>query len=942
MQISPDIAERIHNDLQQAQNHAASGNLPRAKEICLAALEQCPGYPDTHQILGLIFQQERNFEAAIKHLAKSLEAAPEQPHVLTRLGYLHAEQGQGGKAADALERAIALDAGNGLAWRLLAGVKPYEELADFTQRVERTLLEEPKADPQRRIQLLFALAKAYARLGERGKSLDFAGIGKFIQEKISGQWEEAFRAFVSSTREVFSNDLPQAGGSGQGSIRPVFVVGLPRSGASLVSEILRTGRKVFDAGPSPAMEKVVAALARQQPNTSYPENAASLSQADLEALAGVYWQHYSGLPKGTSLVVDRQPANLHFLGLIRMLFPAARVIHVRRNGLDACHDIFSEYFPEAVHPHFTSARSIGVYTALCDELATVWRGLMADRVLEVDYHKLITKPETEANRILEFCGVKGASKMPRLSAASANLSPEGLGEQFKHRLWQYEEGRSGKPPPPEAALKEIRESLIRARKCVVENNLSRATKHADRILAGDPHQADALQIKASVAAKENELDPAAEWYRKCLEVAPVQPSVWLKLAKIYIAARDLEKARYSLTIALIENPENPEALTLMGSLLLAERDSASARMFLERAIAADPSYGNAYDYLIQIEGYELKPELVTRLKENAESEREDLKTAAIANFVLARYHLKNKHKEQFLHHVKRANALQAGITLERSSYGPLVAESKKLFTKEFLQDSPALKANTPVPIFIVGLPRSGTTLIEQILGCHEKVFPADEIQVVMSHLVKAVESGDGESYPQSLLKRSQPELKKVAETYLRRMREISDKPYITDKMPTNLFFLGIIRKCLPFAKVIYAKRNLMDTALSLYTHRLADSLDYGFDFKAMAGFARLSVDMMEFWKNLMPGFVLDVQYEEVVAEPEEQIRRMLEFCGLEWEPRCLEFHKSNRPALTLSTTQVQKPIYKTSVGKWKQYAELMEPFRKGVEDLIDADGFLKG
>lgn len=945
MEISRETAERIHSQLMEAQKLAAEGSPVRAREICFAALEKCPTHPDTNQILGILLQQEGNLQAAIKHLSRSVEVFPDQPQVLARLGAVYHETGESKKATAALRKALDRQPGDSRSWRLLAEVEETDKLAELAETVLQRLFDDPEIEAEPRLQLLFALAKTYGQRGQWQRAIDFAAIAKYIQEQIAPDWRENLKNMFAATKEQFSENLlkTQAKGFSERPV-PVFVVGLPRSGGRAVEAILAEAKGVYAAGEARAMAQVMAALSQKRSGEAFPANAADLTPEDLTDLGKVYLGSFPALPYGTTHVIDRLPANLHVLGLVRMMFPHAKVIHARRNPLDACLSIFTDYFPEAAHPQLASLSGIGDYARLADDLMAFWKQRMPGFIHDVDHHGLATEPGPAMRGLYEFCGLKPPAKTGKLpKAATLRLHPEGLGKKHAARLWPFEEAYHGKAPLGEKDVAKIREDLARARKVLVEDNLSRARKIADRVLEAHPHQADAMQVKALIAAKQNEFDPAAGWYRKSLDAAPIQPSVWIKLGNIHIAARNPDQAAYAFTMALMLDPKNVEALMLLGSLRLAAGAEEQAKQLLERAVAADPGYAPAYNFLTQIKGYALSEEQLAKLEAAASAEKENLERAVSAEFVLASHYRKSDEREKFLHHIERANRLQAGLTIKPARFNHVFSESLKRFTRDFVEDDLPAGGKKPVPIFIVGLPRSGSTLTEQILGSHPKVFPGDEIRVLGSHLVAPTEKEKGEIYPESLFHRSKHELEQIREKYLARMREVSDTDsFITDKMLSNAFYLGIIRKCLPFAKVIYTRRNLMDTAFSIYTNPFSETLSYTYNFEEMAAYARMTVDIMRFWQELMPGFMLEVDYEKLVANPEKQVRRLLDFCGLEWEPKCLEFYKTRRPALTLSITQVQKPIYKTSIEKWKEYAELMEPFRKGVEDLIDEDGFLKG
>jgi hypothetical protein len=239
-----------------------------------------------------------------------------------------------------------------------------------------------------------------------------------------------------------------------------------------------------------------------------------------------------------------------------------------------------------------------------------------------------------------------------------------------------------------------------------------------------------------------------------------------------------------------------------------------------------------------------------------------------------------------------------------------------------------------VPIFIVGMPRSGSTLLEQILASHSRVFGAGEI----NDFAKSAASlpGVSEDFPESVLILSDNELRHLGRRYVNSVTaKVPGVIRITDKMLSNFAYIGLIHLALPNARIIHACRDPVDTCLSCFSILFGDDQPYTYDLAELGRYYRAYERLMRHWRAVLPeGVMLDVCYEDVVANLERQARRLIGHCGLEWEDRCLEFHQTPRPVHTASVTQVRQPIYHDSVGRWRPYRDLLRP----LLDTLQIDG----
>ncbi|MCP4023091.1 MAG: sulfotransferase, partial [Desulfobacteraceae bacterium] len=236
------------------------------------------------------------------------------------------------------------------------------------------------------------------------------------------------------------------------------------------------------------------------------------------------------------------------------------------------------------------------------------------------------------------------------------------------------------------------------------------------------------------------------------------------------------------------------------------------------------------------------------------------------------------------------------------------------------------------PIFILGMPRSGTTLVEQILASHPQVFGAGELTdfsiVARQFSWEELKKGSDE-----IVSGKADPFKKAGQDYINRVQKHADgEKFITDKMPHNFVSIGFIRLFLPNAKVIHCTRDPMDTCFSIFKHLFSGQKThkYAYNMKELGHYYNLYLDLMEHWKITLPGYIYEIKYENLVSNQKEETRKLLEFGGLPWEEACLSFHKTKRRVATASAIQVRQPIYKDSIQLWKRYEVQLEDLQKVI------------
>jgi hypothetical protein len=306
-----------------------------------------------------------------------------------------------------------------------------------------------------------------------------------------------------------------------------------------------------------------------------------------------------------------------------------------------------------------------------------------------------------------------------------------------------------------------------------------------------------------------------------------------------------------------------------------------------------------------------------------------------AHFAMGKALADLKQYDEAFAHLKQANTLKRR-TFEYDE-GQRLAMFKNIETKF---SSELLKAKSGggdaswSPLFIVGMPRSGTTLLEQVLASHSKVFGAGELETFKEAIHDCVESKRiSPAYPVLVDFLSPDDILGLGQTYTSRVRQLApDAPHIVDKMPLNFMFVGLIHLALPNARIINIRRDPLDTCISCYSLMFTGSQPFAYDLAELGRYYRGYERVMEHWhKVLPPGVLMDVQYEDLVADLEGVSRGVLAHCGLDWEDACREFHDTKRTVRTASTMQVREPLYRRSIGSWRRYEKHLGPLLQALE-----------
>lgn len=402
---------------------------------------------------------------------------------------------------------------------------------------------------------------------------------------------------------------------------------------------------------------------------------------------------------------------------------------------------------------------------------------------------------------------------------------------------------------------------------------------------------------------------------------------FLSYADLLFMAKQPDEARKALKKARQLGSEDPRAFYIEARCARFSGDRDTERQLLKSAIEQHSSYGDAWQMLLDSTSDAELPGLTERCEQLANDESTPDRDSIVLLYAAGRARERlGDHDLAFAQFVKANGRQLADARARGKAYDKLRNERFVAQMCEYFDGQGACATQTPVaeqPVFIVGMPRSGTTLVESIVGGLDGVSAGGEseaLEFVATRYYNAF--GLGQAKPvRELLARDWDEL---ADNYWR--VQTARKCRLTDKMPTNFRHVGLICRMFPSASIIYVRRDPRDVALSIYSRRFADGHAYATNLGSLAHYYWLSQQLMSHWQRLHPERIIDVEYEQLIAEPEAQTRSIAEFCALEWRPECLDFHQRRDASYTFSELQVREPLNAKGIGRWRNYSEALVPF----------------
>jgi tetratricopeptide (TPR) repeat protein len=453
----------------------------------------------------------------------------------------------------------------------------------------------------------------------------------------------------------------------------------------------------------------------------------------------------------------------------------------------------------------------------------------------------------------------------------------------------------------------------------------------------NPKHLDSFISYGAFLHKHHRHDEALECVKWAEELAPQNLDIIDQLGNIYKGMNNTEAALSQFKAALKVEPKRLSSLTGMEHVYLETGKLDDAIAVCDEIIAIDTALPTGYLLKARVKKSKANDGLAECLIKFAEQNDLDEETRIIANFNLGKIFDDQNNYEQAFKYYTKGNALKN----KEISYSTEAEEAKfsKLIevfnTDLFIEHKLGVESNFPV--VIVGMPRSGTTLTEQIISSHPNVVGAGEVIFWgKAPFALPLRLGTGTAYPDCIVEMTAEQAKDIASMYETTLQNISGsgtKPkHITDKMPHNFLNLGLIALLFPNIKIIHTKRNPIDTCLSIFFQNFNKAHPYAFNLSNLGFHYKQYQRIMRHWHEVLPGRIMDINYEDTISDPEYWSRKLIDHIGLDWDEACLAPHKLERSVKTASHWQVRQPIYKTSVQRWKNYEEFLGPLIEALKD----------
>lgn len=480
---------------------------------------------------------------------------------------------------------------------------------------------------------------------------------------------------------------------------------------------------------------------------------------------------------------------------------------------------------------------------------------------------------------------------------------------------------------------------------IKRQQLPEALCKVDALLNYMPTHAEALQVRAALLSDADEPEEAEHAARQALTLAPNSGDAALALAKVLQAQSRHDEALAMFAQAVKNNPANKDAAPVGQAALLIELGRMQEAQTILRQVLQDmPRSAAAWLHLSRIKKFVAQDADLALMEAALEQGQRDglaLHDRIGLYFALGKARMDSGDIERALDAYDEANRLQRSmIDYDVRANKAWMATIAQQVPSQLLRALAAAGAGDPSekPIFIIGMPRSGTTLIEQILASHPQVFGADELRTVQS-MINSIVGPDEQPlpYPAMMSTLGAEDFTELGAYYVDTVTLLAPgKSRIVDKMPLNFLYAGFIHLMLPNARIIHTRRNPVDTCMSCYCQPFSSDQKFTFDLAELGDFYDGYQSLMQHWRDLLPpSRFLEIDYEDVVDDLEGSARKLIEFCGLAWDDACLSFHTTTRRVRTASMAQVRQPIYRDSIGRWKPHAARLAPLLNALNGALD-------
>jgi tetratricopeptide (TPR) repeat protein len=468
----------------------------------------------------------------------------------------------------------------------------------------------------------------------------------------------------------------------------------------------------------------------------------------------------------------------------------------------------------------------------------------------------------------------------------------------------------------------------------VPRDAERLLRHA---LQQSAHLPLALRGLAPVLLDLGRLPEADAVVRQVLEIEPENPQNWVVLGAISTRLLRQDEALRAYQAASRLNPGEVRLRMSIGHLHKTAGRREACIAAYKASLELDPALGEAWWSLADLKNYVFSEAEIAAMQRLLGEQPRDRSSEAQLHFALGKAWEQRADYPRAFGHYARGNALKRqDVSFDIEKFARKSARVRATFDAAFFAARTGRGDRDGSPIFIVGLPRSGSTLVEQILASHSSVEGTMELSNVLT-LVREFDHLDAarDAYPESFAAAPPAQLGALGRRYLSETAPLrKGRERFIDKMPNNFSHVGLIQTILPNATVIDVRRHPMDACFSTFKQHFAEGQSFSYDLEDLGRYYRCYLELMDHWDRVLPGKVLQLRYETLVREPEATIRRLLDHCRLPFEAACLAFHETRRPIRTASAEQVRQPLYTSGIGQWRHFATELEPLRRALGDCL--------
>ena len=488
-----------------------------------------------------------------------------------------------------------------------------------------------------------------------------------------------------------------------------------------------------------------------------------------------------------------------------------------------------------------------------------------------------------------------------------------------------------------------------------------------KVLIEDENNIDALRFMGILAFKSGNHDIAEAMLTKALKLDPTYSLVWANLAQVFSVTGQLDKAKKSFKNILNMEPKNGLIWAEYGTVLTKLANYQEGKDAYLKALEFKPnsprvhlslghvyktmgeidnsisSYkntifqnnlsGEAYWSLANLKTYSFSDNEIRDMEETLNGDMTDIERSQM-HFALGKaYEVMKDYDKSFKNYFK-GNKVKKGLI--KYSSDDTTQNTKKIlefFNQENIKNLSKSSTNDQDPIFVLGMPRSGSTLVDQIISSHSKVDGTQELPNIIK-IAAELNADEQSNYPEVLKELDDMQLSDLGKNYILETAWARDRaPFFIDKMPNNFIHIGLIKTILPNAKIIDTRRDPMDTCFSCFKQFFARGQLFTYSLEDLGNYYSDYIRAMNHWHNIYGKDILTVHYDNVINKTEETIRELIDYCNLPFEQECLEFYKSSRPVKTPSAEQVRQPIYKSGLNYWKNYENHLSPLKKIIDEI---------